>query len=118
MSKKLYHYTSEDNIESINKKGLLNMFGLIFFTTDDKTEPSVDFSPYIKLARVVVECNDSYELVDNLLLSDYDLMASYFNPQLIGLISDPSKWYVSRKDVIKDIVIEVKKDNEWKEYRK
>lgn len=115
MSKKLYHYTSEHNIESISKEGLLNMFGFIFFTTDDKDEPSVNFAPFMKLARVVVEYDDSYERVDDLLLSDYDLMASYFNPQFIGLISDTSKWYVSRDEVITDMIIEIEKDGKWEE---
>jgi hypothetical protein len=102
---KLYHYTGARNIDGIKEKGLLNIFGLMFFTTDDVGEPTVSFEPLRQQGRIVVELTDDYMYVNDLLVSDYDLMASYFNPSLIWLISDTSKWYCSDKKVIDKEII-------------
>jgi hypothetical protein len=113
---KLYHYTNIRNVDSIKQKGLLNIFGLIFFTTDDENEPSVNFVPMIEMAQVSVEITDEYEKVSDLLRSDYDLMAQFFNPTMIGIISNPDKWYVTRIKTIEPnkLTIKVKENGKWK----
>lgn len=116
---KLYHYTQEPSLEGIKEKGLLNFFGLMFFTDDDQDEPSVNFTGLSEQGRVVVELDSTFLKVSDLLETDYDEMASYFNPELIGILSDTSKWYCSRAESIQleDMVaLQVKKDGEWINY--
>lgn len=113
----LYHYTSEEVIDSIKEKGLLNIFGLIFFTTETTTEPSVDFRGLRTQARVSVKLtNDFHKVSDMLKTKDgYNLLSSFFNPKLIHHIgANPDNWYVSFKEKIdtKDILkYEIQNEN-------
>ena len=105
----LYHYTFNANRESITNNGLRNIFGLIFFTTDgEQVEPSVKHYSQTMI-RVSVELTDEYEKITDLLKTEYNLVSSYFNPELIHLIgADISKWYVIRRDLKPEEIIEIK----------
>lgn len=105
----LYHYTFNAHKESITNNGLRNVFGLIFFTTDgEQVEPSVKHYSQTMI-RVSVELTDEYEKITDLLKIDYDLICSYFNPKLIHLTgADISKWYVIRRDLKPEEIIEIK----------
>lgn len=112
----LYHYTPEMNIKSIKKDGLLNIFGLIFFTTSDKGENTAS-TMVGRQARIIVKLTNKHKYVPDMIKSNYELMSSFFNPNLIHLISDVRNWYcldsdVDKKDIIKYEVLE---NGEWKE---
>ena len=105
----LYHYTFNAHKESITNNGLINVFGLIFFTTNgDQVEPSVKHYSNTMI-RVSVKLTDEYEKITDLLKTDYDLISSYFNPDLIHLTgAEISKWYVIRRDLTPKEIIEIK----------
>lgn len=105
----LYHYTFAGHKESITNHGLINIFGLIFFTTNgEKIDPSVKHYSH-SMIRVSVELTDEYEKITDLLETDYDLVSSYFNPELIHLTgADITKWYVIRRDLKPEEIIEIK----------
>ena len=115
---KLYHYTATRNLDSIKEKGLLNIYGEIFFTSSETTEPTVNWSLMQEQGRVMVEISEEYKKVTDTLETDYNLMASYFSPTLIGLITDISEWYhISRKVKPSEIInYETLKDGEWIDY--
>ena len=105
----LHHYTFNAHKESITNNGLRNVFGLIFFTTNgDQVEPSVKHYSNTMI-RVSVKLTDEYEKITDLLKTDYDLISSYFNPDLIHLTgAEISKWYVIRRDLTPKEIIEIK----------
>ena len=113
MMNNLYHYTSKQALKSIKEKGLLNVFGLIFFTTEETTEPSVDFRGMIEQGRVSVELTDEFEKVSDLLETNYELLCQYFNPELIHVTgADINNWYVICRDVKTEEILNYEAEGE------
>lgn len=105
----LYHYTFNAHKESITNNGLRNVFGLVFFTTDgEQVDPTVKgYSHY--MIRVSVELTAEYEKITDLLKTDYDLVSTYVNPELNHIAgADITKWYVIRRDLKPEEIIEIK----------
>ena len=105
----LYHYTFNANRESITNNGLRNVFGLIFFTTDgEQADPTVKGYSQ-SMIRVSVKLTTEYEKITDLLKTEYDLVSSYFNPELIHITgADITKWYVIRRDLKPEEIINIK----------
>ena len=112
----LYHYTNEYALKRIIKEVLLNMFGLIWFTSSSNTENTVNMHGRCEQARVSVLKDKSIRSFAIDKERKYDLFSQFMNVELIGLISDTSKWYYTHKSVVKNIIkYEIFDNGEWRE---
>ena len=112
----LYHYTNEYALKKIMKKGLLNMFGLVWFTSSQQTENTVNTYSMCKQARVSVLKDKTIRHFKSDKQRKYDLFSQFMNVELIDKVSDTSKWYYTHKSVVKNILkYEIFENNEWRE---
>lgn len=112
----LYHYTNEYALKGIIEKGLLNLFGLIWFTSSSDTENTVNTHDRCKQARISVLKNKQIRHFESDKKRKYDLFSQFMNVEFIGLISDTSKWYYTHKSMVKNILkYEIFENEKWRE---